>query len=106
VVGKDVVDGRGRNEGALAAKISKSEGKEKEIVALSIESLDEAVLLFFLKYQLGKVDSRFGVDKFLRLMRVLFVLLFRYRSCHQLSDGPQSHFGEWKGEWSGEWFWQ
>ena len=48
-----MVDGGGRNEGAWAANISKSEGKEKEIVASSIEFLDEAVLLFVLEYQLG-----------------------------------------------------
>jgi hypothetical protein len=43
-IGMDEVDGGGINEGASMAKISKSEGKEKEIVASSIEFLDEAVL--------------------------------------------------------------
>jgi hypothetical protein len=42
-VGMDKVDGGGINEGALVAKISKSEEKEKEIVASSNEFLDEAV---------------------------------------------------------------
>jgi hypothetical protein len=47
VVGKiemDEVNGGGINEGALVAKISKSEGKEKEIVASSNEFLDKAML--------------------------------------------------------------
>jgi hypothetical protein len=43
VVGKIEVDG-GINEGASVAKISKSDGKEKEIVASSNEFLDEAVI--------------------------------------------------------------
>jgi hypothetical protein len=93
-MGKDEVDGGGRNEGASAAKISKSEGKEKEIVASSTEFLDEAVLLFVLEYQLGEVDLRFDVDKFLYSMRLLFVLGFRYLSCRQSDDGPQSRFCE------------
>jgi hypothetical protein len=94
VVGKDEVDGGGRNEGASVAKISKLEGKEKEIVASSTELLDEAVLLLFLGYQLGEVDPRFDVDKFLRLMRALFFLRFRYLSCRQSGDGPRSRFCE------------
>jgi hypothetical protein len=46
--GMDEVDRGGINEGALAVKISKSEGKEKEMVVSSNEFLDEAMLQFFL----------------------------------------------------------
>jgi hypothetical protein len=64
--GMDVVDGGGMNEGALAAKMSKSEGKEKETVASSNEFLDEAVLWFFLEYQLDEVDYLSDVSIFIR----------------------------------------
>ena len=60
------------------ANTSKSEGNEKEMVASSSELLVEAVLLFFLEYQLGEVDFRSDVGIFVHLMRVLFVLLFQY----------------------------
>jgi hypothetical protein len=43
-IGMDEVDRGGINEGASVAKISKSDGKEKEIVASSNEFLDEAVI--------------------------------------------------------------
>jgi hypothetical protein len=104
VVGKDVVDGGGRNEGALTAKISKSEGKEKEMTASSIEFLDEAVSLFFLEYQSDRVDYHSVINKFVHLTHVLFILRFRCWSCRQLDGGPPLRFGEWKGEWSRGWF--
>ena len=48
MVGKELSDGGGINEGASAAKMSRSGLKEKERVASSNEFLDEAVLQFFL----------------------------------------------------------
>jgi hypothetical protein len=104
VVGKDVVDGGGRNKGVLAAKILKAEGKEKEMTASSIEFLDEAVSLFFLEYQPGRVDYHSVVNKFVHWMRVLFVLRFWCWSCHQSNGGPPLRFSEWREEWSGEKF--
>ena len=62
----------------LVAKMSKSEGNEKEMVASSSDLFDEAVLLFFLEYQLGEVDFCSDVGIFVHLMCVLFVLLFQY----------------------------
>jgi hypothetical protein len=88
--GMDVVDSRGMNDSALAAKMLKSEGKEKETVASSNESLDKAMLWFFLKYQLGEVDYNSDVGIFIHWMCVLFILLFQCWSCHQWGGVPQS----------------
>jgi hypothetical protein len=81
--GMDEVNGGGINEGALVVKMSKLDGKEKEIVASSNEFQDEAVILSFLEHQFDEVDLRLGVDIPIHLMRVWFIRLFLGWSYHQ-----------------------